>query len=342
MSTEVPQISRDHEEEAIEQILDVSIALLNTRRQPVPRGQHPKTLGCVRAEFVIESDLPEALKVGVFASPRTYDAVVRFSNGREDDDRKGDIHGVAVKLLGVEGQPLLPDEREAGTQDFLLADSPAFFLKDLNDYVPFSLALKRAKESSLGRIAFILRVLLGWYPPWSLLRRALRKKPDSPLRSWYWSQTPYALGPLEVKYALRPDLSLTPKPPDSGSKDRLRDALVHQLSGSEARFDFLVQRRTDPSSMPIDDASVEWDASRAPYEKVATLRIPAQTFDFPEMRAFAEDLSFTPWHAVAEHRPLGAVNRTRRVIYEAISALRHECNDRPRREPEVSDVPTPP
>ena len=342
MSTEAHQIDPTVEDAAIEQVCNVSLALLDTTKRPVPRGQHPKTLGCVRAEFVIEPDLPEPLKVGVFASPHTFPALVRFSNGHEVDDRKGDIHGVAIKLLGVEGQSLLPGERDAVTQDFLLADSPSFFLKDLSDYVRFSLALNWATVSSFGRIALLLRVLLGWRPPWSLFRKALSQKPDSPLRSWYWSQTPYALGSLEVKYALRPDLSLTPKPPDSGAKDRLRDALSSQLSTSEARFDFLVQTRTDPSSMPIEDASVQWDDTKAPFQKVATLRIPVQKFDFPEMWSFAEDLSFTPWHAISEHRPLGTINRARRVIYEAVSARRHECNDRPRREPEVSDIPNPP
>ena len=39
-----------------------------------------------------------------------------------------------------------------------------------------------------------------------------------------------------------------------------------------------------------------------------------------------------------EHRPLGGVNRTRRVVYEVISELRHGLNGTPRREPTGDEV----
>ena len=33
-------------------------------------------------------------------------------------------------------------------------------------------------------------------------------------------------------------------------------------------------------------------------------------------------LSFSPWHAMEDHRPLGNVMRARRVVYQASSTLR--------------------
>lgn len=48
---------------------------------------------------------------------------------------------------------------------------------------------------------------------------------------------------------------------------------------------------------------------------------------------FGENLSFTPWHALPEHRPLGLTYRLRKVIYEHISQVRHEMNSSGRREP---------
>lgn len=332
----------DGEAKAIDRIVNVSLALLDTSTRPVLRGEHPKTVGCVRAEFEVEADIPENLRIGVFSEPRVFPALIRFSNGHRTDDRKKDIHGVAIKLMEVDGEKLLSDERDARTQDFLLADSPAFFVSGLKDYVLFSNALERTKNSIFGRLSFLLRLLFSPFRPWPLARRALSKKPDSFLRSWFWSQTPYALGPLQVKYALRPDLALAPKPPQSNSTDQLRAALKSQLSQAEAQYDFLIQTRTDPDSMPIEDASVEWDDAKAPFQKAASVRIPAQAFDFPEMFAFAENLSFTPWHARIEHRPLGGINRARRVVYDALSARRHECNEQPRREPEPDDAPKAP
>lgn len=342
MSLHIDDDVPEWEAKAIEHVLDVSLALLDTSTRPVLRGQHPKTVGCVRAEFEVEADIPENLRIGVFSEPRVFPALIRFSNGHQTDDRKKDIHGVAIKLMEVDGEKLLSDERDARTQDFLLADSPAFFISDLKAYAPFSRALEDVKRSFFGGLSFLLRLQFSPFRPWPLMRQALSKKPDSLLRSWFWSQTPYALGPLQVKYALRPDLALTPKPAQSDSKDQLRVALKSQLSRAESRYDFLVQMRTDPDSMPIEDASVEWDDAKAPFQKVAVVRIPAQVFDFPEMFAFAEDLSFTPWHARIEHRPLGGINRARRVVYDALSARRHECNEQPRREPEPNEVPEAP
>jgi len=92
------------------------------------------------------------------------------------------------------------------------------------------------------------------------------------------------------------------------------------------RLPFLVQRRTDPASMPIEDATVEWSEARAPLVRVATITIPVQRFDSPQQMALAERIAYTPWHTLPEHRPLGSVNRTRRTVYQAVSRLRHDLN----------------
>ena len=38
--------------------------------------------------------------------------------------------------------------------------------------------------------------------------------------------------------------------------------------------------------------------------------------------AACEQISFNPWHTLAEHRPLGSLNRARREIYDAMAQLR--------------------
>ncbi|MEJ7636502.1 MAG: catalase family protein [Singulisphaera sp.] len=327
------------EEGLIARVLAISLALLDTTARPVRRGQHPKHHGCVRAEFIVQHDLPEELRHGVLREGRTFPALIRFSNGRNWDDRKGDVHGMAIKLVGVAGEESPEAEKAEQTQDFVTADHPVFFIRDLADYVPFSEALFEARRSRWSRIGFVLRVLVSPHPPWKGLRAALAKKPDSPLRIQYWSQTPYRLGRLAVRYSCRPDLSFVPPPPPSRSQDKLREALSSHLASREARFDFLIQVQTDPVAMPVEDPTVGWDEAASPYRKVATIRIPPQVFDIPEQRAYCENLSFTPWHALPEHRPLGAINRARKVIYEALSARRHELNRVPRHEPTPADLP---
>jgi hypothetical protein len=95
------------------------------------RQVHTKMHGCVKAEFIVEPDLPKELKVGVFRESKSYHAWVRFSNGNTQPqaDKKKDIRGIAIKLLGVPGEKLLNDESDEPTQDFLLMSSETFFFK---------------------------------------------------------------------------------------------------------------------------------------------------------------------------------------------------------------------
>jgi hypothetical protein len=84
------------------------------------RDAHPRAHGCVKAEFQVEAALPVELAQGVFVRGTTYPAWVRFSNGSPDPsqpDAKGDIRGMAVKLLNVPGDKILPHERALSARD---------------------------------------------------------------------------------------------------------------------------------------------------------------------------------------------------------------------------------
>jgi hypothetical protein len=119
------------------------------------------------------------------------------------------------------------------------------------------------------------------------------------------------------------------------SADRLRAAMAAHLDRADAGFDFLVQLR-DPRgnrAMPVEDASVVWSDKKAKFHRVARIAIPRQEFDTPERMQFCQDLSYTPWHSLPDHRPIGGINRARKSVYEAVSRLRHDRNGAPRREP---------
>ena len=86
--------------------------------------------------------------------------------------------------------------------------------------------------------------------------------------------------------------------------------------------------------MPIEDPTVEWTS--APV-RLATISIDPQKCDVPEQKAFFENLSWTPWNALPEHRPLGGINRARKLVYEDSSGAAPQDNgkvaghpDRPR------------
>ena len=59
----------------------------------------------------------------------------------------------------------------------------------------------------------------------------------------------------------------------------------------------------------INDATEHWDIrSKSKSIIVVTLQIPKQNFDSLMRRELDEELSFTPWHALPEHRPIGEIN----------------------------------
>ena len=71
----------------------------------------------------------------------------------------------------------------------------------------------------------------------------------------------------------------------------------------------------------------------SPYVPVAELRLARQRFDEPAQLAFADNLSYNPWHSLEAHRPLGNQNRARRRMYQELSRLRQSMNQAPHIEP---------
>ena len=147
----------------------------------------------------------------------------------------------------------------------------------------------------------------------------------------------YRLGPTSVKYTAVPDVIET-GPPPSPSKDYLREAMAATLKGGEAGFTFAVQLFKDDRTTPVEDATVDWGKAGAELVPVARVVIPPQDFDTEAREAFCQHLSFTPWHALAEHCPLGGINRIRRSAYAASSAVRHQLNGVAEKEPTSGTV----
>ena len=100
--------------------------------------------------------------------------------------------------------------------------------------------------------------------------------------------------------------------------DSLTQALNAALQSTEALFDFKLQLQTDPVAMPVEDISVEWNEAACMPVTVATLSIPPQHVDpSGELAARCESMSFNPWHCLAEHRPIGGMNRLRKLVHLA-------------------------
>jgi hypothetical protein len=298
--------------------------------RPMRRDAHTKTHGCLKAEFTVLPDIPEQARVGLFRTPATYQAWIRYSNAFSSiaSDRDLDVRGMAVKVMGVEGEKVLESEKHEKTQDFLMISHSVFFSPNVKAYVEFSRKYVK-RESTLGYQERPDR----WKQAGILYRASRRGNVTNPLTTRFWSSVPFALGSSAIKYSATPCGGADEKGRPADSQNFLREAMVAHLKSRDACFDFAVQFQTDPVKMPIEDPSIEWEERDSPFINVAKIHIPAQTFDSPQQMDYAEHLSFTPWHCLPEHRPLGGVNRIRKSVYEQISTLRHNANGKPRREP---------
>jgi hypothetical protein len=156
------------------------------------RDAHLNPHGCVTGELRVLPDIEPRLRQGVFSEPgKRYPVWVRFSNGTMADDTKPDGRGMAIKLLGVPGEKLLPEELQAQTQDFVMVNHHTFFLRDPAEYLEFFDGQVEGEQFGY---------FIGWNPlAWHL--RELRigldlllQKVPSPLATTYFSMLPYKLG----------------------------------------------------------------------------------------------------------------------------------------------------
>ncbi|HEY0312250.1 MAG TPA: hypothetical protein VGC56_07110 [Allosphingosinicella sp.] len=308
----------DGDERQIAELVEINLASLPRQPLPVRRCQHPKHHGCVSAVFRVRDGLPPQLRTGVFAEPRSFDALVRFSNGRAFDDRVADAHGMAIKLLGVTGRGEIGGHQVPRVQDFVLVDSETFFTGEPKDYARVNHAILGTGWSRICAWAGLV------VRPWLLLRlrRFVSSQPRSPLEQAYYSTVPFRLGAAVVKYAVLPR-EVGEAPALSGI-DGLAEALRSRLARGEVTFDFLIDIQTDDKRQPVDDPSVSWSRSGAERVPVAELTLSRQRVD--PTAPLAENLQFSPWHCLPEHKPLGYINRARLPVYRTLGEARHAAN----------------
>ena len=300
------------------------------------RDTHAKGHSAVSGEFIVDPHLPEELRVGLFKQPRSYPCWIRFANTSPTPSRdiKGDIRSMSLKLMGVEGQMLWQDDENAKTMDLTMMGAQTFLAPNLQQFYDMERALY---SGGLRQLWFFLT---HFHITWLIFNES--KKCANLLEVPYFSETAYLFGTRAVQYHIRPHLPARSKIPRNPKNNYLRERLEEHLARADASFDFMIQFQTDAEKMPIENPMVAWDEALSPYRKVATIKIPSQNCDSPERVALCEHLSFNPWRTLPEHRPLGAVNRARREVYQAISQFRHYRNNVPVREPtpDVQSVAT--
>ncbi|MFS8065343.1 MAG: hypothetical protein ACMG6S_03120, partial [Byssovorax sp.] len=295
----------------------------------VRRPVFMKPLGSATGMFRVEPNLDASLRVGLFAQP-DFPAWVRFSGSPlppTGGTSGRDVIGMSIKLLSVPGQKLLGGEEKALTHDFVLLNHDVFFVDDAPEFAAFT-------EASLtGK----LDEYLAQHPKTAAVLKAMAKEEANVFLAHYSSTVPFAFGARHVKYAVRPSPG-RPGPSQSPPERRCEENVRRHLLEEGACFDFFIQFQVDPAAMPLDRATVSWDERLSPLIKVATLDLPAgQDIGQPGRAEAVDNLSYTGWHALPEHAPVGSLNRARQAVYKASADYRRRRNHVPIEEP-LEDV----
>lgn len=308
-----------------QQLKEMFVDLVQARR--IKLGQNPamrpvflRLHGVVKGLFEIVPKLDDELRVGVFQG-KSFDAWVRFSSDTPSGPDLRTTIGVAIKLFGVDGEKLIG---EGDTQDFVFQNHDVFFVDTAKDMCEFTRA---------GVINGNYQPYLDAHPTTDRILKEMKKVEVSVLAATYWSVLPYGFGAKRmVKYKLVPEQEADSVVPGADQPIYLAPDLQRRMLAGEARFKFMVQlhKRGMPDA---EHATERWSEKTSPPIHVATLILPRQDIQRRGQLSYGENLSFNPWHSLAEHRPKGSISEARKVVYQASAEQRRNANGVPAREP---------
>jgi hypothetical protein len=314
------------------------------------RDAHAKSHGILAGELRIQSPLPDHLAQGLFATPRIYPVIVRLSTAPGDlrSDQVPVQRGMAIKVLGVDGPRTVDDGFT--TQDFLLVNHPTIPFGTIGEYAKLQKLLERQPRQSDQQLQasglgarVVARGLARLGRPLPPAIETLSAANNHIVGETFHSMAALRYGQHVAKISAAPRSqnvrALTGRPVDRrAGESALRDLVVAFFTQQSAEYELRAQLCVDTDRMPVEDASVPWPEELSPHEVVAVLHLPAQPPYSDERRRYADDvLSFNPWHALAAHRPLGSIMRSRRAAYPRSSDFRHRVNGIDQHEPSSID-----
>ncbi len=328
------------EKESLDAIIDLMADQMRGHFKPggYERGGNTKTHGIVRATVTVRDDLPEYCRRGIFATPRSYPAYIRYSGPGPDvpsDIRDVGFASMAVKLMDVPGEKIMDEEKF--TQDLITVCTSTFVTPNTRENV---------KLQYWSLVDMPIYYFLNPKDPHLLdfLMQGLWNETQyNPLGQRFYSCVPYLLGEgRAMMYSFVPKTEVDTKIPGlpfgRPSFNYLRENMIKTLDKKDVEFDLMIQLQTDPHRMPIENAAVRWPEKLSPFVPAATVHIPKQKFDSEAQFAFARRLKMNPWHCLPEHRPLGNQSRARLRMYYELSKFRQEMNQTSHLEPTGAEV----
>ncbi|MDF2971361.1 MAG: catalase [Microvirga sp.] len=305
---------------------DILRVQLKTKRRSkssaIQRTFHAKSILAVSgATLEFDQNLSKDLQAGYVQPGKSYPVTVRFSNahGASQPDNTQDMRGVALRVRVSDSEQV----------DLLMTNFPVSHARNARQFVAFAVA---TAGNTLDRAFGLVRLIFSIGPIETLrmitnVRSARKKHVASLALETYWSRGAICWGKtLAVRYLLRPAAATTGTSyPSSADAGYLRSELACRLKAGSVEFDLCVQRYVDENKTPIEDTAVEWLERVSRPERVARLTICMQDVGSAEARTterLIDDMAFNPWNTTDEFRPLGNLNRARKVVYDASAAHR--------------------
>lgn len=325
------------------------------------RPVHAKSHGVVVGTMEVLAGLPEPLAQGLFAEPKNFPVVLRFSTNPGDvlADSVSSPRAVAVKVLGVDGEKVGNHEGKP-TQDFVCINTNAFSAPDPAGFLEQIKTFDKHLETSEGvkhAVSVAARatnaVLTAVHLPSATLA-GIGAPATHILGESFMTVAPLRYGDYVAKVGFAPGSEnlkeLTGKSVDLGAEYNALEELIKQFFRKEtAVWDVKVQLALaedgdvaeKDKEFPIEVADKVWPEEKSPWQTVARITVlPQDSYSDARQLFVDEKLSFSPWHALATHRPLGGIMRSRLKAYKEAAKYRAQRNARSTVEPaSIDEVP---
>ncbi|MGI4756083.1 MAG: catalase family protein [Janthinobacterium lividum] len=324
------------------------------------RPVHAKSHGVLVGTLQALPNLPEELRQGLFATSEPHSVILRFSTNPGDmlADTVSSPRGLALKVLNVAGEKVANHAGQP-TQDFVCintnvftAPDPEGFLEQIKQFdkgLEVSEGVKHAVSATARAANAVLKAV---HLPSATLE-GIGASAVHPLGESFTTVAPLRYGDYVAKIGFAPSSenlkALVGKSIDLGQDyNALEEEIKRFFRHEDAVWDVKVQlalAEPDTEEMdkdfPIEVANKVWPEDKSPWQTVATITVKAQDSYSDARQLFVdEQLSFSPWHALAAHQPLGGIMRSRLKAYEEAAKYRAQRNAREKVEPtSVDQVP---
>jgi mono/diheme cytochrome c family protein len=319
-------------------ILKVQAQFAAAQNRPLGRGTHTKGI-CARATFEVfdlahkigDRNLTTRLAHGIYAKPGVYPATVRFANAAStiQSDRQPDLRAFSFSV------ELPPDLATTSPyQDYSLQSNTTFPINDAHTFAILMSVLSAGGGADKLKVIRSLSLpdLFRFFKAAAVGVFQEHGKTSAYQKMRYWSTVPFRNGPFEaVKYSAIP----SPHNLSHALQDEpnsLQDELLRHLAEDEkmSSFDIALQlldteRMTRwgmhrEASFWVENATVEWKESQAPFHVVGRLTLIAKSaFDIAECTPRFIDVT---QHSTPDSTPLGSVNRARLAAETASRKVR--------------------